>query len=124
MGAADGSQPGAGWLTDVVKEQYRSVWRLGLTGALNYYRASPLKPPTSEDRSVMEVTLPAAMTTVRVPTLVLWGTADTALPERLLQGLEAYVADLRVLRLEGATHWVIHEQPARIAREIDAFVLP
>jgi epoxide hydrolase 4 len=122
MGAADPSHPGGGWLTEAVRQQYREVWRQGLDGALNYYRASPLKPPTPEDSTVLDIQLPAAMTTVRVPTLVIWGTGDTALPERLLDGLEAQVADLRIVRLPGATHWVIHEQPARIASEIDAFL--
>jgi pimeloyl-ACP methyl ester carboxylesterase len=38
MGAADGPHA---WLTDDVKAQYRAVWSQGLTGGLNYYRASP-----------------------------------------------------------------------------------
>src|SRR5262245_18277954 len=33
---------GPGWLTDELKERYREVWRAGLTGPLNYYRASPI----------------------------------------------------------------------------------
>lgn len=122
MGATDPNHQGGGWLTDAVKDQYRAVWRQGLEGALNYYRASPLKPPTPDDRSVMDVTLPAAMTTVRVPTLVLWGMADSALPPRLLEGLDEHVADLRVVRLAGATHWVIHEQPGRVVDEIELFL--
>jgi pimeloyl-ACP methyl ester carboxylesterase len=57
---------------------------------------------------------------VRVPTLVIWAEADTALPPTLLDGLEAFVPTMKLVRIPGATHWVIHEQPARIAREIDA----
>jgi pimeloyl-ACP methyl ester carboxylesterase len=41
MGAVDGPHA---WRTDAVKAQYREVWRAGLTGPLNYYRASPLRP--------------------------------------------------------------------------------
>jgi pimeloyl-ACP methyl ester carboxylesterase len=122
MGAEDVAHPGGGWLTAAMRERYRAVWRRGLTGPLNWYRASPLRPPTAEDRSVMSVRLPVAITHVAVPTLVLWGTADTALPETLLDGLERQVPDLRIVRIPGATHWVIHEQPARIAAQIAAFV--
>jgi pimeloyl-ACP methyl ester carboxylesterase len=34
------------WLSPALREQYRQAWRQGLTGPLNYYRASPLRPPT------------------------------------------------------------------------------
>ncbi len=122
MGAADPTHPGGGWLTEAVKDQYRAVWGQGLTGQLNYYRASPLKPPTATDRSVMEVVLPASLTQVGLPTLVMWATGDIALPERLLVGLAAYVPDLRIVRIDGATHWVIHEQPQRVVAEIEGFL--
>jgi pimeloyl-ACP methyl ester carboxylesterase len=35
----------ASWLTEDVKARYRAVWDRSLTGGLNYYRASPLRPP-------------------------------------------------------------------------------
>jgi epoxide hydrolase 4 len=122
MGAADAGHEGGGWLTEALREQYREVWNQGLDGALNYYRASPLKPPTADDRAVLDVVLPSVMTTVRVPTLVLWGLADTALPARLLDGLEQHVQDLRVVQLPGATHWVIHEQPKQLVGAISEFL--
>jgi pimeloyl-ACP methyl ester carboxylesterase len=56
-----------------------------------------------------------------VPTLVLWGEADTALPPRLLDGLGELVDDLTIERLPGATHWLAHEEPQRIASAIHAF---
>src|SRR5664279_5411228 len=55
MGAADPARPGAGWLTDRVRERYREVWRAGLRGGCNYYRASPLRPPTKTDNTVMTI---------------------------------------------------------------------
>jgi len=45
MGAADTGREGGGWLTAPVRDQYRAIWRAGLTGGCNYYRASPLRPP-------------------------------------------------------------------------------
>lgn len=122
MGALDADRPGGGWLTPAVRAQYREVWRRGLTGGLNYYRASPLRPPESPTDPVMTLELPAALVTVTVPTLVLWGEDDTALPPSLLDGLEAFVPRLRTVRIPRATHWVVHEQPQRLAAEIDTFL--
>ena len=119
MGAADPTRPGGGWLTEDVRQQYRKVWGAGLRGGCNYYRASPLRPPTAGDTTVMTIRFTPEAVTVRVPTLVLWAEDDIALPTSLLDGLDAFVPQMRLVRLPGATHWVIHEQPARIAAEIE-----
>jgi len=119
MGAQDPAHPGGGWLTPAVKEQYREVWRQGLTGALNYYRASPLRPPTGPDSPVLTLRFPPEFVTVTVPTHVIWGDADTALPASLLEGLELFVPTLTVTRVPGATHWIVHEMPALVAAEIE-----
>jgi epoxide hydrolase 4 len=113
---------GKAWLTEPLHEQYRSVWRAGLDGALNYYRASPLRPALSADDPIHALTLPDDLIRVRVPTTVLWGDADIALPTALLDGLEAFVLQLDVQRVSGATHWLIHEQPARVAATIERLV--
>ena len=121
-GAGDPSHPGGGWLTEAVKDQYRAVWRQGMQGALNYYRASPMRPPTGADDAVMTLRFAPEFVTVLLPTLVLWAEADTALPIALIDGLAAFVPKMKLVRLPGASHWVIHEQPARVAAEIDAFL--
>jgi pimeloyl-ACP methyl ester carboxylesterase len=59
---------------------------------------------------------------VHVPTLVLWAENDIALPNSLLDGLETYVPRMRLVRLPHATHWVIHEQPARVNALIRGFI--
>jgi epoxide hydrolase 4 len=102
---------GSAWIDERLRERYREVWRHGLDGALNYYRASPLRPPTSAGDAIHTLALLSEMTTVRVPTTVLWGDADIALPPMLLDGLDAFVPDLEVRYLAGATHWIVHEQP-------------
>lgn len=109
---------GAPWLTDAQRAAYRQAWSAGLEGPLNYYRASPLHPPTGPDDPVRGLRLPDEALQVRVPTDVIWGEADTALPPSLLDGLERYVADLHVERLPGASHWLVHEQPAQVAAAI------
>ena len=119
MGAADPARKGGGWLTPQVREQYRAVWGAGLTGGCNYYRASPLRPPTSPDDAIMKLEFTPEFVTVKVPTLVIWAENDSALPPSLIDGLEAYVPRLRIVRVPGATHWIVHEQPQLVAGEIE-----
>ena len=91
-----------------------------MRGGCNYYRASPLRPPLSPDDAVMKIEFAPPAVTSHVPTLVIWAEGDIALPVALLDGLEAYVPDLRVVRVPGATHWIVHERPAFVAAEIEA----
>jgi epoxide hydrolase 4 len=122
--------PHPAWLTDAVKQQYRSVWNgpagsppgTGLKGGCNYYRASPLRPPTADDPGAAGVTLPPEMLTVKLPTLVVWGMEDRALPPELIDGLDAYIPQLTLQRVEHATHWIVHEQPALVASRLQSFL--
>jgi pimeloyl-ACP methyl ester carboxylesterase len=108
----------AAWLDEATRARYREVWQHGLEGALNYYRASPLRPPLAADDAIHTLVLPPEAVTVRVPTTVLWGEGDTALPLALLDGLQAWVPDLELQRVPGATHWLIHERPVLVADTI------
>ena len=119
MGAADASREGGGWLTAPVRDQYRAIWNAGLTGGCNYYRASPLRPPTAANSSVMKIEFAPEFVTVKRPTLVIWAEDDIALPIGLIDGLDAFVPDMRLVRVPGATHWIIHERPKFIAAEIE-----
>jgi pimeloyl-ACP methyl ester carboxylesterase len=112
------------WLTPEVKAQYRQVWQHGLQGGLNYYRASPLRPATAQDPGALGVQIPPEALRIAVPTLVLWAQDDVALLPCLTEGLDAYIADLKVVPIEHATHWVVHEQVARVRSEIAAFLKP
>jgi pimeloyl-ACP methyl ester carboxylesterase len=98
----------ADWLDDDVRARYRSVWSNGLDGALNYYRASPLRPGAS---GLAQLELPDSVVQVRVPTTIVWGMNDHALLPGLLDGLEQWVAPLQVQRVPDASHWIVHERP-------------
>ena len=113
---------GFGWLTEAVKDQYRAVWDQGLTGACNLYRVTPLKPPLPGAGVDGIPVLPRERLLVQVPTLVLWALDDAALLPGLLNGMGDHVPQLTVEKLPGATHWVIHEQPALLAERIGAFM--
>lgn len=108
------------WLDEAMRERYRQVWARGLDGALNYYRASPLRPPLAgEPDRLARIDLPDATVTVRVPTTVLWGLDDTALLPCLIDGLDRWVPDLRLVRVSGASHWIVHERPELVVEEIE-----
>ena len=109
---------GASWLTPEVQAQYRQAWSHpdgGLEGALNYYRASPLRPAIQPDDLINSLVIADDSVTVRVPTTVLWGEADIALLPGLLDGLDRWVPQLQLQRVPQATHWIVHEQPALVA---------
>ena len=111
------------WLTEPVRAQYRTLWQQGLTGACNYYRASPIRPPRDGDPGAQAITLPESMLTVTVPTLVLWAMDDPALLPGLLDGLPDWIPQLQVQEVEQASHWVVHEHPERVAMELRRFLL-
>jgi pimeloyl-ACP methyl ester carboxylesterase len=91
---------------------YREAWSQpgAWTGMIAWYRAAfrhPASPVSAR---------------VRMPTLVLWGDADAfLLPE--LASLSLRFCDRgRLVRLAGATHWLQHEEPARVNEELLQFL--
>ena len=113
---------GAPWLTPALEQQYREVWDASLTGGLNYYRASPLRPGRADDPAAQAIELPQQMLTVSLPTLVLWAMEDAALLPGLVDGLETFVPQLKLEKVPGASHWIVHEQPALIADRLGRFL--
>ncbi len=122
------SQFGSKWkMTAADRKKYIEAWsRPGaLTGGLNYYRVSPLYPPTTEDdvhkiQSILD--LPHEMLAVKVPTMVIWGESDQALLTGNLEGLEEYVSPLTVRRIPDGSHWITHEQPELVNSMIRDFL--
>lgn len=114
------------WLTEELKNQYRAVWQQGLAGPCNYYRASPLRPPRPgpphHDPAAAAVTLPREMLDILIPTLVIWGMADTALPPALLDGLDDHVPQMQLRRVARASHWILHEQPGLVTNYLQQFL--
>jgi pimeloyl-ACP methyl ester carboxylesterase len=110
------------WLTPEVKAHYKSAWAEGLQGGLNFYVASPLKPNKPGEQALQNLNMPEEMLRIAVPTLLLWGMQDVALLPHLNVGLEAYVPNLTYVPIEEGSHWVVHEQPELVQREIAAFL--
>lgn len=95
-------------------EAYREAFlRPGVaTAAVNYYRAA--------FRSGTRI--PGLRRSLDgVPTLVLWGEGDRYLGPELLDGLDALVPDLRLVRIPGASHWLASDAAGRVNAELIAF---
>lgn len=82
------------------------------TATINYYRALV--------RGGLGALGP--MRRIEAPTLVLWGERDIALGTELLDGLEAWVSDLRVRRFPDAGHWLNQERPAEVTPALVDFL--
>jgi epoxide hydrolase 4 len=122
-------QPPAPWFDDAARAKYHAAWKTpgdasthSLAGGVNYYRASPLHPPKPGDPGPAALQLKPQDWLVRVPTKVIWGEADFALPPNLLDRLEDVVLRLDLSRIAGATHWIVHEQPHAINALIDQYL--
>ena len=112
------------WFTAAMRQRYHACWAKGLHGGLNYYRASPLYPPVADDPGAgrLDAVMQPSDFVIKVPTRVIWGMADTALPATLLDGLDAFGADMQIERIEGCSHWIIHERPDQINALVRGFI--
>ena len=55
---------------------------------------------------------------MKIPTLVIHGMDDVAVLPSVLDGLDQYVKDLKIIKVEKASHWVMHDVPELIAKKI------
>ena len=99
------------WFDPATRERYHACWSRGLRGGVNYYRASPLHPPTATEPGASGVSLDPEKFHVRVPVRVLWGDQDRALLTSLLDPLDRLVDDVQIERVPGTSHWIVHEEP-------------
>lgn len=83
-----------------------------LTAMVNYYRGVfPLLFNHEPEWQILEV-----------PTLTIWGEADTALGKELTYGTEAYVRNWQIKYIPHCSHWVQQEQPALVNAYIREFL--
>jgi pimeloyl-ACP methyl ester carboxylesterase len=76
-----------------------------LTASINYYRALFRRNP----REAMQEPPPIAC-----PTLLIWGEQDRYLGVPLTEGLEQWVPQIHVERIQEASHWVQIDAPERV----------
>ena len=106
------------------KQQYIADWSPpgGLTAMLNWYRGSKLFVPPPGVSVPLPDWLLRAFPKVKVPTLVVWGMRDKALLPVQLDGLDALVEDLIIVRLPNAGHFAPWEAPGEVAAALGPFL--
>ena len=101
------------------KAAYLDEWSQpgAITAMLNWYRASALEVPATDEQCDGPAFLHAPFPPVTQRTLVIWGVRDAALLPVQLDGLDALVPDLTLVRVD-AGHFIPWEAPDEVNRAI------
>ncbi|WP_295630947.1 alpha/beta hydrolase [Novosphingobium sp.] len=92
-------------------------------GMLNWYRASPMDvPPMDSPRALPASYAPPPLPPLSIPTLVIWALDDIALPPANLDGLDALVTNLTLVKVPGCGHFVPWEAPTAVNAALDDFL--
>jgi epoxide hydrolase 4 len=99
--------------SDADLARYREAWaQPGAIGAMiNWYRALFRMAPK-----------PSAEVRIAVPALVVWGDRDVAGEPYLAEASAKLCANAQVVHLADASHWVVHDEPEKVAALILDFL--
>ena len=100
---------------DLIAYRHAAAKPGALTAMLNYYRCIFKSLFLGNDLQWQ---------ILDIPTLTIWGEADTALGKVLTYGTETYVKDWQIKYIPNCSHWVQQEQPALTNRYIQDFLSP
>jgi pimeloyl-ACP methyl ester carboxylesterase len=90
---------------------------------LNWYRASPIDiPPMDAPYQVPAGWTQPALPNLTIPTLVVWGMDDLALPPENLEGLDEIIDNLTLVEVPGSGHFVPWEAPEKVNAAIEDFL--
>ena len=97
------SRPGTFSTEDLA--QYRAAWSQpgALTGMINWYRA------------LFRARVKFSDNIVRVPTRILWGDRDAFLLAEMARESLRYCTNAELFTFANATHWLQHEEAARVS---------
>ncbi|THD34776.1 MAG: alpha/beta hydrolase [Sphingomonas sp.] len=97
------------------KATYLDQWSQpgAMPAMLNWYRASALVVPGMDDTPERPAYLDGPFPPLNTPTLVIWGTGDKALLPSNLDGLDQYVPNMTLKRVD-AGHFVPWENPEAV----------
>lgn len=94
----------------------------GKAGSADYRNASPLMRQTMVE--CINEDLTHLLPQIGVPTLLIWGSADTATPLSDGQLMEKKIPDAGLVTLEGAGHFAFAQQWGLCSRVLDSFLKP
>jgi pimeloyl-ACP methyl ester carboxylesterase len=106
------------------RQAYLDDWAQegALTAMLNWYRAADIVVPAPDEEAEMPAWAAGPFPPVTQPTLVVWGMQDKALLPIQLEGLDALVPRLKLVRIEEAGHFVPWEHPEPVVAAIREFL--
>ncbi|QAY77076.1 alpha/beta fold hydrolase [Sphingosinicella sp. BN140058] len=106
------------------RQAYLDEWKEpgALTGMLNWYRATNLEVPETDEDAKLPLWTHAPFPKLHMPTLVVWGLKDVALLPIQLEGLPDVVADLRIVTSPTAGHFIPWEEPGTVTAAIRDFL--
>ena len=111
-------------ISEAERRQYIADWSQpgAFNAMLNWYRGSRIFVPPPTIAVPLPDWLSRVFPSVEVPTLVIWGMQDKALLPLQLDGLEALVDDLRIVRLPDAGHFAPWEAGDAVAAALAEFL--
>lgn len=90
---------------------------------LNWYRASPVTiPEMDEPYQVPADYAPPPLPKLTLPTLVIWGMDDLALPPENTSGMAEVIGDMTLVEVPGSGHFVQWETPAEVNAAMEEFL--
>lgn len=90
---------------------------------LNWYRATPLYVPEMGEAAALPPITANDFPKLMIPTLLIWGMDDLALPAANLDGIEALVPNLQLEKVHGCGHFVTWEAPGAVNAAMDRFLV-
>jgi len=111
-------------ISESERRQYIADWSKpgAFNAMLNWYRGSRVVVPPPAVTVPIPDWLLRAFPAVKVPTLVIWGMQDKALLPLQLDGLEALVDDLTIVRLPDVGHFAPWEAGDEVAASLTDFL--
>ena len=102
-------------VSDEVRLAYLDEWGQpgALTAMFNWYRATPMRVPAMDETPPRPAYLDAPFPVLTMPVLIIWGMKDPALLPCQLDGLDAFVADLTIARID-CGHFTPWEAPEAV----------
>ena len=103
--------------TEFDKDKYREAFSQprALDSGFNYYRANANEP--GEDNGFNDWS-----GNISVPTMIIWGMKDPYLKPIVLNAIENYVSNIKIVRSPIATHWVMDDDPELVISSIQDFI--
>jgi len=111
-------------ISEAEKRQYLADWSQpgAFNAMLNWYRGSRVVVPPPGATVPLPDLLLRAFPRISMPTLVIWGMEDKALLPIQLEGLDALIEDVTIVRLPDVGHFAPWEAGGAVAQALEPFL--